>query len=200
MAKLYEEKYTSLPKTSPTHHNRFTSSSYYSTPYNSVTRNANKPLSVSKSPTPPLLPTPSGPPLQNPNIKRISPTEMQLRREKCLCYFCDEKFSFNHKCPNKHCLVLQLDEEENESEKQSQDDTTEQEIPIREDHHLSLNALKASLGFGTIKFEAYIDNLSVTVLIDGGSSDNFLQPRVAKFLKLPVVQAPRFRVMVGNDN
>jgi len=121
-------------------------------------------------------------------------------QDKGLCYFCDEKFSFNHKCPNKHCLVLQLDEEENQSEKQSQDDTTEQEIPMREDHHLSLNALKGSLGVGTIKFKAYIDNLSITVLIDGGSSDNFLQPRVAKCLKLPVVQAPQFRVMVGNGN
>jgi len=200
LAKLYKEKYISLPKTSPTHHNKFTSSSYYSTPYNLVTRNANKPLFVSKSLTPPLLPTPPGPPLQNPNIKRISPAEIQLRREKSLCYFCDEKFSFNHKCPNRHCLLLQMDEEENESEKQSHDDTTEQEIPIREDHHLSLNALKGSLGVRTIKFKAYIDNLSVTVLIDGGCLDNFLQRRVAKFLKLPVVQAPWFRVMVGNGN
>ena len=32
---------------------------------------------------------------------------MQLRREKCLCYFCDEKFSFNHKCPNRQLLLLQ---------------------------------------------------------------------------------------------
>jgi len=53
---------------------------------------------------------------------------------------------------------------------------------------------------GTIKFKAYIGTLSLTVLINGGSSNNFLQPRVAKFLKLPVVQSPRFRVMLGNGN
>jgi len=47
---------------------------------------------------------------------------------------------------------------------------------------------------------AYIDKLPMTVLIDGGSSDNFLQPRVAKFLKLPVEPATQFRVMVGNGN
>ena len=36
--------------------------------------------------------------------------------------------------------------------------------------------------------------------MDRGSSDNFLQPRIAKFLKLPIEKAPLFRVMVGNGN
>lgn len=38
------------------------------------------------------------------------------------------------------------------------------------------------------------------MLIDGGSSDNFLQPRIAKFLKLPIEPAPLFRVVAGNGN
>ncbi|KAJ1415172.1 Chromo-like domain superfamily [Sesbania bispinosa] len=198
LAKLYEEKYTIIPKTSPSYPNRFTSSPSYSTPYNSVTRTTPKSLPAPKSTTPPLLPTPTGPPLKNTNVKRISPAEMQLRREKGLCYFCDEKFSFNHKCPNRQCLMLQLGEEEQENEQEPTDDAVDHEQSPGDDHHLSLNALKGGLGVGTIKFKAYIGTLSVTVLIDGGSSDNFLQPRVAKFLKLPVVQAPMFRVMVGN--
>ena len=65
---------------------------------------------------------------------------------------------------------------------------------------MSLNALNGGVGVGTIRFMAYIDKLPMTVLIDGGSSDNFLQPRVAKFLKLPVEPATQFRVMVGNGN
>ncbi|KAJ1443189.1 Chromo-like domain superfamily [Sesbania bispinosa] len=173
---------------------------HYSTPYNSVTRTTPKSLPAPKSTTPPLLPTPTGPPLKNTNVKRISPAEMQLRREKGLCYFCDEKFSFNHKCPNRQCLMLQLGEEEQKNEQEPTDDAVDHEQSPGDDHHLSLNALKGDLGVGTIKFKAYIGTLSVTVLIDGGSSDNFLQPRVAKFLKLPVVQAPMFRVMVGNGN
>lgn len=39
---------------------------------------------------------------------------MQLRREKGLCYYCDEKFSPTHKFPNNHMLLLQTDDfEEN---------------------------------------------------------------------------------------
>lgn len=34
----------------------------------------------------------------------------------------------------------------------------------------------------------------------GGSDDNFLQPRIAKFLKLPVLPIPSFKVLVGNGN
>jgi len=37
-------------------------------------------------------------------------------------------------------------------------------------------------------------------LIDGGSSDNFLHPRLAKFLKLEVEPAPTLRVMVGDGS
>lgn len=53
---------------------------------------------------------------------------------------------------------------------------------------------------GTIQFVAHINTLPVKVFVDSGSSDNFLQPRVAKFLKLPVEPTPLFRVMVGNGN
>lgn len=31
-------------------------------------------------------------------IRRISPTQMQQRRERGLCYYCDEKFHLGHKC------------------------------------------------------------------------------------------------------
>ncbi|KAJ1419593.1 Aspartyl protease, partial [Sesbania bispinosa] len=74
------------------------------------------------------------------------------------------------------------------------------ELMEPKDHHLSLNALKVGAGVGTIRFMAYIEKLLVTVLIDGGSSDSLLQPRVAKFLKLPVEPVAQSRVMVGNGN
>jgi len=37
-------------------------------------------------------------------------------------------------------------------------------------------------------------------LIDEGNSDNFLQPMIAKFLKLLIESAPLLKVMVGNGN
>ena len=60
------------------------------------------------------------------------------------------------------------------------------------DHHVSYNALKGSSGLGTMKFSGTINGLAVQILIDNGSSDNFLQPRIAKCLKLPIEIAPKF--------
>ena len=43
----------------------------------------------------------------------MSPAEMQIRREKGLCYTCDENFTSSHRCPNRQYLLLQMDEDEN---------------------------------------------------------------------------------------
>ena len=68
----------------------------------------------------------------------------------------------------------------------------------QDSHHLSLNAMRGSNGVGTIRFTGQIGSIRVKILVDGGSSDNFIQPRVAQVLKLPVEPAPNLRVLVGN--
>nr|KYP34468.1 hypothetical protein KK1_044568 [Cajanus cajan] len=63
---------------------------------------------------PPLLPTPTIKPFsqntKSATIKRMTSAEMQIRREKGLCFTCDEKFTPAHRCPNKHMMLLQIDE------------------------------------------------------------------------------------------
>jgi len=115
---------------------------------------------------------------------------MQLRIEKGLCYFYDEKFSFNHKCPNRQLYVLQLVEDDSTASEHITNESVESAVVKVDDHRLSLNALKGGLGMGTIKFTAHVGKMHVKILIDGGISDNFLQPRVEKFLKLPIEKAP----------
>jgi len=130
---------------------------------------------------------------------------MQLRREKGQCYTCDEKFSFNHKCPNRHLMILQADEEDSETDTVIQPpeppdtEDSSNELPI-EDLHLSLDAFEGVRRTRTIRFAADLHGMAIQVMIDGGSSDNFLQPRLAKFLKLEVEQSPKLKVMVGNGN
>jgi hypothetical protein len=66
-------------------------------------------------------------------------------------------------------------------------------------HHLSLNAMNGFTSVGTIRFQGYINGRPVQLLVDG-STDNFLRPHVAKFLKLPIEAGPNFQVLVGNGN
>jgi hypothetical protein len=94
IARLYEDKFHPTPKQSQFHHPL--------SKYN-ITTSSSNPVAPKK---PPILPTPTTKPLTNPpRIKHISPAEIQLRsrREKGLCYFCDDKFS---PCPNKRLMLL----------------------------------------------------------------------------------------------
>ena len=144
LAKVYEEKHTSTskPQKPPP-----TNSYHHRAPFN-----PNKPENNQKANHTPLLQTPPTRPMnpnqRNPNIKRISPAEMQLRREKGLCYWCDEPFSITHKCPNRQVMMLQYDDNadnlEPEPEKAKPDINQPTSEPDNNDHHLSLNAMKGA--------------------------------------------------------
>nr|XP_027186266.1 uncharacterized protein LOC101496407 [Cicer arietinum] len=147
LAKLYEEKYsTNKPKPFTSHARNYNQ--------NNTTTNKNPQTSqitdTTKNNLPPLLPTPQSKPLyqKNQNIKKISPAEIQLRREKNLCYFCDEKFSPSHKCPNRQVMLLQLEDEEKIQSDQTAGVLLEEAI-INEHHYLSLNAMRRANGIAT---------------------------------------------------
>jgi len=127
---------------------------------------------------PPLLPRPNTKPISyvanTGNVKGMTPTEMQIKREKNLCYTCDEKFTPNHRCPNKHMCLLQVDESDEQTIEPDPPPSIEQILET--EHHLSCNALKGANGLGTLKFQGWLQGVMVQILVDSGSSDNFIQP------------------------
>ncbi|XP_054820707.1 uncharacterized protein LOC129319639 [Prosopis cineraria] len=151
-----------------------------------------------KPSTVPLLPTPNIKPLTA--VRKITPAEMQIRREKGLCYTCDEKFSPNHKCMNRQYMWLQNEDDKEEPE--SPPSLTATDTPKIEDtatyHHISLQAYNGTAGRTTIRFSGIVKGMSVQVLLDGGSSDSYIHPRVVKHLKVPVEPIKSMKVLVGN--
>ncbi|KAF7802266.1 Transposon Ty3-I Gag-Pol polyprotein [Senna tora] len=155
-----------------------------------------------KSSLPPLLPTPNVQPLRS--VKRMSAAEMQLRCEKKLCFTCDAPYSWSHKSPNKQYMILQIEDDD-------EDDSSSVEIPSDispsdpsssdpPPHHLSLNALSGEHAVGTIRFTGVIQGVDVQVLLDGDSSDTFIQPRVVRTFKLavePVTPFKRHEIMIS---
>lgn len=186
---------------------------YFPTPPKPLANPASKPYhfpspgpNTRNQPNPPLLPTPNTKNLtqmSRPNpIKNITRAEIQLRRENGLCYYCDDKFSMNHKCPNCHYLLLQVEEDEEISHLPDPPDPITQDLNHNGDsaHHLSMNALSGSHGAGTLRFQGQILGINISVLLDSGSSENFLQPCIAQCLKLPIQSAEHFTVLVGNGS
>ncbi|WVZ26157.1 hypothetical protein V8G54_004701 [Vigna mungo] len=191
LARLFEEKYSFKPR--PYHPNTSRNTTPNTSP--TTTQSYINPLQQ------PLLPTPNQRPFPQtfrPNtIKRMSPAEMQSRREKGLCYTCDERFTANHKCPNRQYTFLQVAYEE---EEEQQTDTDVPDLEQHLEHHLSLNAFKGAAGVGTMRFQGSLNGMTIQILLDSGSSDNFLQPRIAHCLKLPVEEMSSLHVLVGNGN
>ena len=50
----------------------------------------------------------------------------------------------------------------------------------------------------TFRMNGNIKHQMISILVDLGSTHNFLQPNVAKLLRLPILAIQPFRVMVGN--
>ena len=61
---------------------------------------------------------------------------------------------------------------------------------------ISYHSLDGIITPQTLKIEGYIKNKKVIVLIDSGSTNNFIHYKVAKDLNYFVYPTPRFQVMI----
>ncbi|KAJ0084419.1 hypothetical protein Patl1_29967 [Pistacia atlantica] len=65
---------------------------------------------------------------------------------------------------------------------------------------ISLHALRGQRNPSTIRMSGRLQGQQVEVLIDGGSTHNFIQERVAIHLGLPIVAFTNFTVIIGNGD
>ena len=132
---------------------------------------------------------------------------MAFRREKGLCYNCDEKWSSGHHCKGKIQLFIAdnfaLDSKLDSATLTDSDATNSDDLEATIDTqcpHISLHALSGLSSSDTSRLYGTINQAHLTILIDSGSTHNFLQPRVAQFLHLPTQATHPFRVLVGNGS
>jgi len=150
LARLYEDK--CVPTTKITH------GPQTFRPQNQQQNNWAVAQSLLKTNLPPLLPTPNQCPNFKTNkasIKKLTMAKQQTRREKGLCFLCDEKFTRQHKCPNKHFMLYQLEatdkvdfrwDEEIKTGEATREDVLQQLEKQVKEHHLSYNALHGTTG------------------------------------------------------
>lgn len=116
-------------------------------------------------------------------MKRISWEEMQKRRAQGLCFNCDDKFVLGHKCKGPQLLLLEG----------NPDDEEEQDDP-----EISLHALTGWSAARTMRIIAKVGSHELVVLIDSGSTHNFINEKIAELLQLPAVPTEPFNVKVAN--
>ncbi|OIS95615.1 hypothetical protein A4A49_58539, partial [Nicotiana attenuata] len=139
-----------------------------------------------------------------PPLKCLTHAEIQSRRERGLCYYCEEKYTTGHKCKCPPQLLLLTDGSDVEPslpEPFVSDDLLAEELQVlevQEQSSISYHALAGGNSSSTLRFLGNVNGSPVQVLLDGGSDHNFVQARVAKFLQLKVDSTPNFSVMVGS--
>jgi hypothetical protein len=134
----------------------------------------------SNNPKPPqagLLPNPP----YNPNITQrttrpIRNRDLDERRAKGLGFWCDEKFIPGHRCQNKKLYSLYIMEDNGEG---SEEEGATDLDPNTYNPHISLNALEGVTGLNTLRVIGKIEKQPIVILIDSGSTHNFISNHVA---------------------
>ncbi|VFQ71975.1 unnamed protein product, partial [Cuscuta campestris] len=140
----------------------------------------------------PLLATPKGIPARP--IRRISPAEKSEKDAKGECYFCPEKWSRGHCCNGRYLLLVT-----SEGEADDEGLSVEAEAVIEGDVSV-LQSLAGTTTPRSIRLKGVIEGQDVDVLVDGGSTHNFVHPKTAEKLRLALTDIDPFRVYVGNGD
>ncbi|RWV83319.1 hypothetical protein GW17_00055094 [Ensete ventricosum] len=133
----------------------------------------------------------------SPCTKKLTRDELRERSTKGLCWHCDESWNREHHCEKGRLLVIEpmedKDSEPSEEDLELEDETTEEE-PQPADY-----AVHLLVGYSnpqTMKVRGLLKQQPITVLIDSGSTYNFLNSKVVEHMTLQIERCNKFDVKV----
>ena len=140
---------------------------------------------------------------------------MEERRRKGLCFNCDKKFQPGHQCKSAKLFLLEglfpFQESSSNVQLVEFDDSEATLLPLDGDNsednksdiekgvaEITLYALLGSPSPGTMTVKGKINGHWVTILIDTGSTHNFLDTAILAILQLSLDPTLTFEVKVAN--
>nr|GMD40651.1 Retrovirus-related Pol polyprotein from transposon 17.6 [Ipomoea batatas] len=121
------------------------------------------------------------------SVKRLSWEEMQRRKSQGLCFSCNEKFTPGHRCAKPQLMLLEYADEGDEVVSPPHVETHEDDAL-----EISLHALSGWSAQRTMRLPAQIFGRAITVLVDSGSTHNFIRSKLAEQLQLPFTPMDSF--------
>ncbi|KAG6423312.1 hypothetical protein SASPL_113705 [Salvia splendens] len=132
-------------------------------------------------------------------VVRVSAAERADRTKRGLCWYCPEPYSRSHVCSKKFYALMGEDEEgDPEHDMEDPLDGEEAENMVISGDVSRILVIGPKLRPRSIRITGMIYEAPVSVLIDGGSTHNFIKPAVAEQLSLSLHTISPFRVFVGN--
>ncbi|KAK1409444.1 hypothetical protein QVD17_35970 [Tagetes erecta] len=128
---------------------------------------------------------------------RITDAEKQSRFLKGECFRCGDKYGPGHRCKSGTFKVLEADDEVDEQpviEPTNLNDINEDTAEI------SLHAILGKSHPTTMKVHGMLNSTEVLILVDGGSTHNFISDVLVNELKLVTQLVTPFGVQIGNGD
>ncbi|EXB28516.1 hypothetical protein L484_006138 [Morus notabilis] len=125
-------------------------------------------------------------------VRRFTPSELQQRRAQGLCFHCDERYTPNHTCKR----LFWIEMEEDEADKDNVDDNDQG--TAWEKPEIFLNSLVGITTPQTMRVAAKVGKIPLTILIDSGSTHNFLHTPFARIAALHTEANSALKVIVAN--
>ncbi|KAG8495472.1 hypothetical protein CXB51_013116 [Gossypium anomalum] len=147
----------------------------------------------------------SNAPITKSGPRSISPALMVKRKQKGLCFWCRAKYQAGHKCVRSQLYQVLLDPlSDSEAEEfQECSDKLDENVSDEEASKspvISLHALTGLQGHNTMRVAARVGSTRAIILIDSGSTHNFIDARLVSKLSLPVIRQEQLRVAVANGS
>ncbi|RRT79988.1 hypothetical protein B296_00022586 [Ensete ventricosum] len=123
--------------------------------------------------------------------KKLTKEELRDRSAKGLCWHCDEPWSCDHRYKKGSLLLIEPLEDVEEEVWEHEEEVIDEE---QQSIDLTMYALVDYANPQTIKVGGLMKQQPITVLIDTGSTNNFMNNKVAVLMALPMEDYSRFDV------
>ena len=130
--------------------------------------------------------------------KFLSQEEMSDRRAKGLCYYCDEKYTPGHYLKHKKTQLYSMEIDDDEKFFEADEGVT-REVTEGDIAHISVSAVAGiTENYRTMKVRGVHGKRILYILIDSGSTHNFMDPEIAEKLQCVVKPPKMTRVAVAD--
>ncbi|RWW46012.1 hypothetical protein BHE74_00048091 [Ensete ventricosum] len=137
--------------------------------------------------------------IRAPALKKLTRDELRERSAKGLCWHYDEPWSREHHCKKGRLLMIEpvedVDSEPSEEGLKTKEKAMEEE-PQPADY--AVHVLAGYSNPQTLKVGGLLKQQPITILIDMGSTNNFLNNKVAACLVLQIEGCNKFDVKVAD--
>ena len=130
-------------------------------------------------------------------IQRLSPSKLQQKRDKGLCYNCNEKFHPGHWCKKLFFIEACYNEEDGDvvMDVESFEAQEGKEMP-----GISLHAISGTQTSDTMRVRSSIGSIATIALLDSRSTHNFLSEHLASRLDLQPTNSKKVQVIVASGD